>query len=81
MPFNKNKRLNGINILVAKDAELDRMMLKGMFDLEGTNVIFRNDGQQALNLLQKADKNTFRNKHHNRLNSFTQTLQKKRQHY
>lgn len=54
MPFNKNKRLNGINILVTEDAELDRMMLKGMFDLEGTNVIFRNDGQQALNLLQNS---------------------------
>ncbi len=59
MPFNKDKRLKGINILVAEDVEPDRMVLKDMLDLEGANVIFRNDGQQALNLLQKADKNTF----------------------
>lgn len=59
MPFNKGKRLQGINILAAEDVELNRMVLQDMLDLEGANVIFGNDGQQALNLLKEAKDNTF----------------------
>ena len=59
MPFNKGKRLQGINILAAEDVELNRMVLRGMLDLEGAQVTFGDDGLQALNLLKKGSKNSF----------------------
>lgn len=59
MPFNKGKRLQGINILAAEDVELNRMVLNDMLGLEGAQITFGDDGLQALNLLKEANKNTF----------------------
>lgn len=59
MPFNKGKRLQDINVLVAEDVEINRMVLKDMLDLEGAHSVFGHNGLQALNLLKEAEKNAF----------------------
>ena len=59
MAFNKSKRLEGINVLVAEDVELNRMVLNDMLTMEGAHITFGNDGLQTLNLLKENNKDTF----------------------
>lgn len=59
MAFNKSKRLDGINVLVAEDVELNRMVLNDMLTMEGAHITFGNDGLQTLNLLKETKKGTF----------------------
>ncbi len=51
--------LQGINILVAEDIEVNRLVLDDMLIQEGAHVSFAKNGQQVLDLLEKQGANTF----------------------
>ncbi|MBN4063742.1 PAS domain S-box protein [Cardiobacterium sp. AH-315-I02] len=51
--------LQGINILVAEDIEVNRLVLDDMLIQEGAHVSFVKNGQQILDLLEEQGANTF----------------------
>ncbi|WP_198402787.1 PAS domain S-box protein [Methylomonas koyamae] len=46
-------RLHGLRILAAEDVELNRLVLADILDSEGAEVVFAENGQQVLDLLQQ----------------------------
>lgn len=53
------QRLHGINILVAEDIEINRLVLDDMLMQEGAHVSFAENGQRALDLLEEEGANNF----------------------
>ena len=53
------QRLHGLRILAAEDVEINRLVLEDMLDEEGAHVLFAENGQQALDLLEEHGVNAF----------------------
>ncbi len=53
------QRLQGINILVAEDIEVNRLVLDDILIHEGADVSFAENGQQVLDLLKRQGTNAF----------------------
>ncbi|MEN8207478.1 MAG: ATP-binding protein [Pseudomonadota bacterium] len=52
-------RLAGMSVLAVEDDELNRMVLREMLEYEGATVVLTENGQQALDCLEKADSIVF----------------------
>ncbi len=56
---NSKQQLQGINILVAEDIEVNRLVLDDMLIQEGAHISFAKNGQQVLDLLEEQGANAF----------------------
>ena len=54
-----DQRLPGINILIAEDIELNRLVLEDMLLVEGAQITFANNGQQAVDLVKEKGESAF----------------------
>ena len=52
-------RLAGVSVLAVEDDELNRMVLREMLEYEGATLVLAENGQQALDFLDKADSIAF----------------------
>ncbi len=52
-PQTSGDRLAGLTVLAVEDDELNRMVLREMLEYEGATVVLTNNGQQALDRLEK----------------------------
>ncbi|WP_445370949.1 PAS domain S-box protein [Methylomonas sp. HW2-6] len=52
-------RLQGLRILAAEDVELNRLVLADILHTEGAEVVFAENGQQALDLIQRSGPQAF----------------------
>ncbi len=52
-------RLDGVNILVAEDVEINQLILEDLLSVEGANCSFVNDGKQAVERVETAAANAF----------------------
>lgn len=56
-PGTKGAQKNMLNILIAEDNEINQLLLKTMLEKEGYDVTLANDGQEAVEILEKKDAN------------------------
>lgn len=52
-------RLSGLRVMAVEDDRFNRMVLKEMLTYEGADVVLAHQGQQAIDLLQRADPDGF----------------------
>ncbi|MEW6514255.1 MAG: response regulator [Pseudomonadota bacterium] len=53
-PTSARQRLAGLRLLAAEDVKTNRMILEDILEQEGAQVVFAEDGRQALELLEQA---------------------------
>ena len=58
-PAMAGQRLAGLRLLAAEDVEVNRIVLEAMLEHEGAQVVFAENGQQALDRLQAAGAQAF----------------------
>ena len=58
-PAVTGQRLAGLRLLAAEDVEVNRLVLEAMLAHEGVQVVFAENGQQALELMQTAGADAF----------------------